>query len=178
MSQRTLVVASTNPVKIQAAQQALQHAFAQIDWQVEGVAVDSGVAEQPLSTQETRQGALHRLQQLQVARPKADFYAAFEGGYDRLEGQPYTFAYLAISDGRRSQVGRTGTLPLPESVALQLEQGGELGPLMDALFNQQNIKQQGGAIGLLTHGLLNRTQLYRDTMILLLAPYLNPALYD
>ncbi|WP_051202112.1 inosine/xanthosine triphosphatase [Ferrimonas senticii] len=171
------LVASSNPVKIQAAQQALTLAFPNSDWQIEGISVPSGVAEQPLSEAETRLGAANRLQALQQHNPNADFYAAFEGGFARIDGQPYTFAYVAIADQQRQQIGRSGTLPLPETIAQQLETGGELGPLMDQLFNDHNIKQKGGAIGILTNNLLDRSSTYRDTMLLLLAPFLHPELY-
>lgn len=177
MANATLVVASKNPVKIRAAQQAMENAYPDRIWQVEGISVPSGVAEQPMDEAETRLGAENRLAALQQARPEADFFAAFEGGYDRISGQPYTFAFVAISDGKRTQVGRSGTLPLPEQVAKKLEAGGELGPLMDQLFNGQNIKQKGGAIGMFTNGLIDRASTYRDTMTLLLAPFLHPELY-
>ncbi|WP_298443560.1 inosine/xanthosine triphosphatase [uncultured Ferrimonas sp.] len=177
MTAPLLLVGSSNPVKIRAAHQALQRAFADQPWQVEGVSVPSGVAEQPMDEPQTRLGAINRLAALQQLRPQAQFYAAFEGGYARIDGQPYTFAYVAISDGQRTQVGRSGTLPLPASIAAALEAGGELGPLMDALFNDHNIKHKGGAIGLLTNGIIDRASTYRDTMTLLLAPFLHPELY-
>ncbi|SHI25032.1 inosine/xanthosine triphosphatase [Ferrimonas marina] len=177
MSTKTLAVASANPVKINAAEQALSRAFTDTHWQVNAQPVPSGVAEQPLSEAETRRGAEQRLQALMAQCPQADFFAAIEGGYDRIQGQPFTFAYIAISDGKRTQVGRTGTLPLPESIGQALEQGGELGPLMDQLFNDHNIKQKGGAIGVLTQHLVDRTGIYRDTLCLLLAPWLHPELF-
>ncbi|MBY5992983.1 inosine/xanthosine triphosphatase [Ferrimonas balearica] len=177
MSASTVAVASHNPVKIRAAEDALGRAFPAHRWTSRPHAVPSGVAEQPMSEAETRQGALNRLAALKRADPQADFHVAFEGGYDRLEGVPVTFAYVAVCHGERTQVGRSGALPLPPQVATALEAGGELGPVMDALFNQHNIKQRGGAIGVLTGGLLDRAGFYRDTLTLLLAPYLFPHLY-
>ncbi|GAA5190123.1 inosine/xanthosine triphosphatase [Ferrimonas gelatinilytica] len=175
--QKQLAIASCNPVKIRAAQQALEAAFGDHQWQLQPHAVPSGVAEQPLSEAETRQGAENRLAALRQAAPGADFYVAIEGGYDRIQGQPMTFAYIAISDGQRIQVGRSGTLPLPATIGRALEAGGELGPLIDRLFNDHNIKQKGGAIGVLTDHLVDRTGIYRDTLCLLLAPWLHPELY-
>ncbi|GAA4899781.1 inosine/xanthosine triphosphatase [Ferrimonas pelagia] len=177
MTLKKLAVASRNPVKLNAAHSALARAFGQTQWQLEGLGVASGVAEQPMTEAETRLGAENRLTALRQSVVDADFYVAIEGGYDRIQGLPYTFAYIAISDGLHTQVGRTGTLPLPESVARAIEAGGELGPLMDALFQQNDIKQKGGAIGALTDHLVDRTGIYRDTLCLLLAPWLHPELY-
>ncbi|MGL5390648.1 MAG: DUF84 family protein, partial [Shewanella sp.] len=57
-------------------------------------------------------------------------------------------------------------------------QGGEeLGHVMDRLFNTVNIKQKGGAIGLLTHGHATRESIYTQAMILAMAPLLNPQFY-
>lgn len=172
---KTLLVASTNPVKVNAAKQALCSAFPNIEWQVQGVKAPSGVAEQPMTDAETRLGAVNRVEA--IRQQSADFYVAFEGGYDRFHGQGFTFAYIAVSDGVRTQVGRSGTLPLPESVCQQLEAGGELGPVMDRVFNDHNIKQKGGAIGIFTNDLVSRTSIYADTLCLLLAPWLHPEIF-
>ncbi|MBY5981598.1 inosine/xanthosine triphosphatase [Ferrimonas balearica] len=177
MSQAVVAVASHNPVKIRAAEQALAHSFADRPWQSRAHAVPSGVAEQPMNDEETRQGALNRLAALRQADPEADYYVAFEGGYDRLDGVPCTFAYVAVSDGHRTRVGRSAPLPLPPVIATRLEAGEELGPVMDDLFQQHNIKQRGGAIGILTGGLMDRASLYQDTLILQLAPFRFPELY-
>jgi non-canonical (house-cleaning) NTP pyrophosphatase len=48
---------------------------------------------------------------------------------------------------------------------------------MDRLFNTDNIKQKGGAIGLLTKGLATRESVYRQATLLALAPFVNPELY-
>ena len=59
-----------------------------------------------------------------------------------------------IASDARTSIGRSCNLPLPAKVYQRLEQGEELGFVMDDLFNTKNIKQQGGAIGLLTITLL------------------------
>lgn len=177
MSHAVVAIASHNPVKIRAAEAALTKSFSQRQWQSRAHDVPSGVADQPMTEKETRDGALNRLANLKGAEPHADYYVAFEGGYDRLDGVPCTFAYVAICDGQRTLVGRSAALPLPTRIAERLEAGEELGPVMDDEFQQHNIKQQGGAIGILTGGLQDRAGIYHDTLLLLLAPYRYPELY-
>ncbi|TKB51627.1 non-canonical purine NTP phosphatase [Ferrimonas sediminicola] len=174
-TEKTLLVASCNPVKINAARRALERAFPHCQWQVKGLSVPSGVDEQPMGDTETRVGTINRMEA--ILQESADFYVAFEGGYDRIHGQGFTFAYIAASDGNQTQIGRSGLLPLPELVSRRLEQGEELGPLMDELFNDHNIRQKGGAMGILTNNLVDRTSIYSDTLCLLLAPFLHPELY-
>ena len=48
---------------------------------------------------------------------------------------------------------------------------------MDRLFNTDNVKQKQGAIGLLTHGLATRESVYRQAIILAMAPFIHPDLY-
>ena len=53
-------VASTNPVKVGAVQQALAACFPDRAVEVEGCSVPSGVADQPMSDAETKRGAMNR----------------------------------------------------------------------------------------------------------------------
>ncbi len=53
-------VASTNPVKVGAVQQALAECFPDRAVEVEGCSVPSGVEDQPMSDEETKRGAMNR----------------------------------------------------------------------------------------------------------------------
>ncbi|MFA0544165.1 DUF84 family protein, partial [Vibrio sp. 10N.222.52.B7] len=46
--------------------------------------------------------------------------------------------------------------------------------VMDEVFGTDNIKQKGGAIGLLTHNQLSRSSVYSQALILALIPFVNP----
>ncbi|GAK85080.1 inosine/xanthosine triphosphatase; hypothetical cytoplasmic protein in cluster with NspS [Vibrio ponticus] len=48
---------------------------------------------------------------------------------------------------------------------------------MDQEFATTNIKQKGGAIGLLTHDQLTRSSVYHQALILALIPFTNPQHY-
>ena len=54
----------------------------------------------------------------------------------------------------------------------------ELGHVMDRLFQTTNVKQQGGAIGLLTNGLATRQSSYEQALILALAKITNAKLFN
>lgn len=171
-----VVVGSTNPVKVQAIADALAQTWPERDWQVQGMAAPSGVAAQPMTPQETKQGAINRVRYCQSHYP-ADFYAAIEGGLEVNEDGVFTFAYVVIANAEHCQVGRSTALPLPPQVAERLSTGVELGLVMDELFNTDNIKQKGGAIGLLTNHLATRGSVYLQAAILTLAPFRFPELY-
>lgn len=164
-----VAVASANPAKIQAVEAAFAEAFPATEFHIQGFVTASGVAAQPMSAEETLQGAQNRLADLQ-SRQRADFYVAIEAGLD----QGMTFAWMLVSDGQKSGKARSASLVLPHAVVQRLEQGQELGDVMDALFGTQNIKQAGGAIGLLTKHKLSRSSVYHQALLLALIPFLSP----
>ncbi len=177
MTSLKVIVGSRNPVKVRAVATALELYYpnAQIDCQ--GVDAPSQVPEQPINSQQTRDGAINRLRFCQQQH-QADFYAAIEGGVDLFEDGPATFAYVAVANSQQLAVGRSANMPLPSSVFQALEQGEELGPLMDQLFNTTNIKQKGGAIGLLTNGLASREDNYVHALILTLVKFAHAPMFE
>ncbi len=172
-----VIVASLNPAKIEAARQALALLFPNRDCQLSGLAVPSGVAEQPMSDTETLAGARNRALAARAARPEAELWIGMEAGIERLQQQSITFAWLQVLGPGLDNAARSASLTLPPFVARAVAEGEELGQAMDRLFNLSNCKQQGGAIGVLTHNLLDRRRVYRDALILALAPLINPEPY-
>jgi inosine/xanthosine triphosphatase len=172
-----VAVASTNPVKQRAAKAAFQQAFEQ-EIHILGGYAASGVSEQPLSNEETYQGAYNRARHAKLFAPEADFWVGIEGGVADLRHGMEAFGWAVVL-GRGGKLGaaRSNTFLLPPSVALAIRAGGELGPIMDQLFEQHNTKQQGGAVGLLTKGLFDRQTLYQQAVLLALIPFLQPELY-
>lgn len=171
-----VLVGSRNPVKLQAVLTAMAPLFPEHVLQCEGTDAPSGVPKQPMSAAETRQGALNRVHYCRQ-QGGADFYVAMEAGVDVEPDGPVNFAYVVVADAQRQSVARSASLALPDSVYQRLSAGEELGTVMDAQFGTRNIKQQGGAVGLLTNGHSNREAVYRHALQLAMAPFLHPALY-
>lgn len=167
-----VLVGSTNPVKINAAKSTLQRAFSGADIVVQSLNAPSGVADQPMSEAETLAGARNRVAFCQQAQA-ADFYVAFEGGVDEFEYGVATFAYVVVATADQVSVGRTADLPLPRQFYQDLLAGRELGDVLDERFHTTNVKQKGGAIGLLTNHLESRESTYQQALMLALAPILH-----
>mgnify|MGYP001160010531 FL=1 len=166
-----VVVGSKNPVKVNATRVALQQVLAaEDDFEVVGVDAPSLVADQPMTEAETRLGAVNRVKAC-MAEHQANWYVAIEGGVGKFTDGPATFAYVAICNGEQWSVGRSANLPLPEAVYASLTVGEELGDVMDKLFDTHNIKQKGGAIGLLTNHLATRQSVYELAIILTMAKF-------
>jgi inosine/xanthosine triphosphatase len=170
-----IVVASKNPAKLLAVEQAFAVVFPDQDRLVSGLAVDSGVKDQPDSDQETREGAINRAHAARAERPAADYWVGLEGGLERVDGQWLASAWMAVlRAGGALGLARTPTLPLPPGVQRLLEDGLELGEANDRIFSTHNSKQQGGAFGLLTQGRMTRGGVYAQTLELALIPLVHP----
>lgn len=176
MSNISIVVGSKNPVKVEAAREAISAFFPESDIDCMGVDAPSGVAEQPMGEEETRVGAENRVRHCQ-AHYQADFFVAVEGGVAAFPEGPATFAYVVIASEKQCSVSRSASLPLPRDVYAQLQAGGELGPIMDALFATKHTKQKIGAINFLTQNKATRKGAYVQALTMAMAPFLFPALY-
>ena len=175
---KTVVVASTNPVKVQAAVNGFRRMFPEVALNVVTVMVSSGVRQQPLSDEETLTGAWNRVQQAVVLAPEADYWLGIEGGVEDTSAEMTAFAWIVVRSRRGVGKSRTATFVLPPPVAQLIRQGRELGEADDIVFNRVNSKQDKGAVGILTGDVIDRTQLYEQAVILALMPFKNEALYE
>lgn len=170
---KTVIVASLNPAKINAVKSAFNDIFPDQPFHFQGVSVASGVAAQPMSDHETKQGAMNRVHNAEQAYSDADYYVGLEAGIEN----GMTFAWMIIKSGQHYGESRSASLLLPPKVAEQLTADNELGHVMDEVFATENIKQKGGAIGLLTRHHLTRSSVYHQALILALIPFMNPNLF-
>jgi inosine/xanthosine triphosphatase len=171
-----IVVASKNPVKLDAVKEGLS-ALIGGELEIVGVSVESGVSDQPMTDVETLTGARNRIRQAKFEFPGAAYYIGLEGGVEETASGLMAFAWMVISNGERTGQARTAGFFLPPRVAELVHQGYELGDADDIVFGKQNSKQQNGAIGLLTADIITRKSLYLPAVQMAFIPFLNPELY-
>jgi len=172
-----IVIASHNPVKILAARRAFERMFPGQPLDMGSVSVPSGVSHQPFTSAETRQGALNRARGAMLAHPAADFWVGIEGGVEEDGDLLAAFAWVAVISTAQVGFSRSGTFYLPPAVAALVRAGTELGEADDIVFQRSNSKQEQGAVGLLSGGIIDRAGLYEHAAILALLPFKNPDLY-
>ncbi|TFV95965.1 non-canonical purine NTP phosphatase [Algoriphagus kandeliae] len=176
-SNKLIVVGSANPVKIKSAEEAFNLAFDH-PFHVTGINVPSGVSDQPMNAEETWEGARNRARNAKKAFPEADYWVGIEGGVDEDEHGLFAFAWIYIEDKNgKSGQAQTGTFYLPAPIADLVKQGVELGKADDQFFSQENSKQQGGSVGILTKGKLDRKNYYSQAVLLALIPFVQKDLY-
>lgn len=172
-----IVVSSTNPVKVNAAVDGIKQMFPKWDFYVKSVSVSSGVADQPMSDEETLTGALNRVNNAYEAEPEANIWLGIEGGVARTGKELAAFAWIVVRSKNMMGKARSGTFFLPQAVTDLVEQGIELGVADDMVFDRKDSKKKGGAIGLLTDNVVDRKQLYEQAVMLALVPFKNEELY-
>jgi inosine/xanthosine triphosphatase len=169
-----VVIASFNPAKIRAVEEAFSLQFPGKSVEYTPLAVTSGVSDQPRSDEETHLGASNRAQNARRLSPDADYWIGLEGGIEIIGDQLMAFAWMSVlGPGARVGEARTVTLPLPPAVKALVDQGLELGDANDQVFATVNSKQQGGAFGLLTNGLYTREGVYTEALVIALVPFVN-----
>jgi|SRR5690606_468797 len=172
-----VIVGSTNPVKIACTESAFTEAF-KSGFIVNGINTASQVSDQPIGDEETYLGAKNRVINARKTFPEADYWVGIEGGIGEDERGMYAFAWIYIED-KSGLYGKskTGTFYLPEAIAKLIHSGMELGTADDQFFEQENSKQNGGSVGILTKGAITRQTYYSQAIILALIPFLNKGLF-
>jgi inosine/xanthosine triphosphatase len=173
----TIIIASTNPVKIAAAREGFRAMNIGGDAGFTGVAVPSGVRDQPGTDSETLQGARTRAGNARSLLPDADFWVGIEGGVEDDGERMIAFAWVVVLGRDLTGEARTATFQLPPEVRRLVLDGVELGHADDIVFGRSNSKQQDGAIGILTDGLIDRMAYYAHAVMLALVPFKKRELY-
>lgn len=173
-----IIVASKNPVKVEAVTKGFQKLLPSVPLEFEGVSADSNVPDQPRGDDQTLLGAKNRVENARQIQPDADYWVGIEGGIDTSDKGTEVFAWVYIlnKDGKAGY-GKTGTFYLPDVITRLLDEGLELGEADDRVFNQVNSKQNSGSIGILTNDVIDREKYYVDAVIFALIPFANHHLY-
>ncbi|EER19867.1 conserved hypothetical protein [Perkinsus marinus ATCC 50983] len=175
-----VLVASTNPVKLEAARIGLQP-YVNGRLVVSGMTTPSGVSDQPYGDEETLRGARNRLAALCRGTEKADVYVAFEGGVFKTEdGRLHVAAWVCVTMHGHDYVSeaRTATFQVPPPVQrLMEEEGLELGHADDKVFGRVDSGRSEGTVGILTSGRLCRDRYYAHALELAMIPFVNSHLW-
>lgn len=172
-----IIISSKNPVKVQAVREAVHQMFPNETHAFEGISVPSGVSDQPMTDQETLQGAKNRTKQAKQVHPEGDLWVGIEGGIEPREAGMMAFAWIVVEGKTQTGLGRSAGFMLPPEVCRLISQGIELGEADDIVFGKSNSKQSNGAIGLLTQDRITRTTLYVPAILMALIPFARPELY-
>jgi inosine/xanthosine triphosphatase len=173
-------IGSTNQVKINAVKEVIALYDMFNGAEIVPVKTSSGVADQPLSLEETIQGAKNRAK---AAYEENDFGIGLESGLIEV---PHTKTGMmdtcvcVIYDGREYHIGLSAAFEYPIKVTETVRAGTR--DISQAfhehkLTENPNIGTAEGAIGILTKGRLNRTDYTKQALTMALIHLENPELY-
>jgi inosine/xanthosine triphosphatase len=183
---RLVRVGSLNPPKLEGVRSAFA-AFAS-EVAVEGVAVGSGVPEQPVGFGEIVTGARQRADEARRGG-ECDLAVGYEDGLVELPGVAgawFNVGCAAVSDGRRVGLGLSSGFAYPPDCSRRAVAGREpIGELFDRLWQERRGAAGGAApsalslgnVGRLTAGALTRAEYTRQAVLCALTAFLQPDLY-
>ena len=173
---RKISVGSANPVKLDAVKNAVGKIWDNTE--VIPIRVHSGVRMQPTSDNEAIRGAENRAR-YSLQKTGADFGVGLEGCTIDTEYGMFVSGWAVVVDKNGYVgIGGGGRLLLPEKVACEVRKGRELGPIMDEVAGEFNIKQKQGTGGILTNNLVERTEAFERCVIYAFARFFNPKYYE
>lgn len=164
-----IAIGTKNPTKVNA----VTNAFSQyVKGEFISVNVSSNVSDQPLSDEETMLGAINRARNAREAE-KANIGVGLEGGLVKTEFGYFLCNWGALVDDSMEPVVAGGArIIIPNEIGDQVFAGQELGDVMDSYVKKHNVRQNEGAIGIFTNGLVDRTQMFSELSTLLIGQYL------
>jgi inosine/xanthosine triphosphatase len=173
-------VGSSNPVKRDAVRRVFARVFylTADELTVELVSVESSVPPQPRGDEVAR-GAVARAR---AALKEADYGVGIEAGLIRHYSLDVYFdvQFCAVVDrsGRVTLGQGPGFLYPPRVLKAALQDGKTVGEAMEALTGIDQIGHKMGAIGFLSQGLLDRTRLTEQAVLMALIPRIRRELYQ
>ena len=171
-----MAVGSKNPIKIKAVENVFKKVFGDVE--VQHIEVDSGVSHTPSSWEEIAQGAINRAKTA-LQEISADYGVGLEGGYEKTKFGVFVTGAVAIVDKNgKFGISKGNGILLPKKVVEKLEQGQELGNIMDELQGVKNTKQMWGAVGFFTKNYSNRQESFEFAVLYALARFLRKELYE
>ncbi|WP_079708220.1 DUF84 family protein [Paraliobacillus ryukyuensis] len=160
-----IIIGSQNPAKINAVQEVFLNA------NVISKDVPSNVGAQPISDEETMQGAINRAKHSAKLKENA-CGIGLEGGVTRIKKQVFLCNWGALVDRFGEVYVASGArIPLPKEIVLELEKGNELGDIMVSYANKQDIRKKEGAIGIFTNETISRKDMFVHVVHLLKGQY-------
>ncbi len=176
MDKCRVAVGSRNPVKINAVYRAFQLLCTP---KVTSVEARSGVPSQPVGFKQIILGALNRALEAR-SKAKSDYGVGIEAGVvdDYKWAGPIELQIATIVDRQgRFSIGLSQGFPLPRRWLEELKSGLELEAIVERETSRERIGETTGLIGYLTQGLITRTDLSYNAVVMALVPLLNPELY-
>ena len=172
-----VAVGSTNQTKIKPVREVFKHHFKKV--KVVGVKVNSQVQDQPLSDEEMFKGAYNRVKTALNKVKNADFGVGIEGGVHKYSYGWFEQSIVVIIDKEGNfGVGSSGGLALPKRIVEKIHKGANLEEAIDEIFGTRKIGEGIGMFGIMTKGVVTRSEGVKRGVAFALARFLHSDVYE
>ena len=174
-----IIVTTENKAKIQAVQEVLVSVWKEAE--IIGEKFSSDILDQPMSEEEGVEGAINRAKNARDKYPEADYCIGMEGYVDTNKQGMFLAGVVAIMNlSGDTGVGFSAKMQLPDSIKEKIEEGVELGPLVQNTMSDSNnaIRNFDGTNGILSKNLYNRVDEFKDATKCALVKFISPELYE
>jgi len=173
---RKIAIGTTNPAKIEAVNIKVHLIWPNCE--ILSITAPSGVSDMPMSDAECILGAKNRAAYC-LETTDADLGIGLEGGVMSMPEGLMLVGWVTIMD----RAGTTGLassarIPLPQFIADRVRAGEELGPVMDDVVQEKHTKHRGGASGILSGNLTQRSEAFSTAVAYALSPFVVPEFYN
>ena len=174
-----ILIGTKNPGKIKGAQLALQNYFE--NFEIEGISVPSMVSEQPVNN-DVYFGAKNRVENLikyaKENKIEADLFMAVESGITNQLGKWIITNIAVIKDKNGYESwGTSASFPVPQKYVKNIIEN-TLGTVMDEIYSAHDLRSSTGGIGLLTHEVITRIDLTKQSFIMALTQFINGKIWQ
>lgn len=161
-------IASLNPIKIAAVSEIIQDYNFLKTAEIEAIIVSSGVSEQPMSLEETLQGAINRAKN---SFNNCHYSFGLESGMIKV---PYTkTGYMdvcacAIYDGEEIYLGLSSAWETPEAVFIEMHENGldmNQAAYKAGLTINEKVGSAEGLVGIVTKNRLTRKEYTKQALL-------------
>jgi inosine/xanthosine triphosphatase len=187
-----VAIGSLRPPKVEAVRMVMTKVMGFLGYRPESISyiareVESGVSSMPLSVHEIRRGACNRAMEarrlVEAESGPVDFAIGLEGGFFILSAEDKEHIHLQtwafVYHNGAGYYGSSMSMPVPMAVAREvLENKKELGEVIDLFANGEKVRDQDGAFGVFSLGLLTRQQALELALLSALAPFYHKKIYQ
>lgn len=171
-----VAVGSKNPTKSEPVREVFSKHFSPLT--VRCVEVVSGVSEQPMSIDEMYIGALNRAKNALQKVKTASYGVGIEGGLHKHVFGWFEHSIVVIVNKKGEiGVGASGGIVLPEIIMQDIHKGKNLEEVIDHHFKTNKIGEGIGMFGIMTKGVVTRSEGVKHGVAFALARFLHNNLY-
>lgn len=164
-----VAIGTKNPSKLAAAEEAFKSFFPDEDIEFIPVEVASGISDQPMSDEETLQGALTRAKSA-LQEAGADYGVGLEGGLQQIADYWMVGNIAAVVNAAGdTSAGASARVVVPDVIMSHVLEGTELNDAVHKALNIKDNGKQGGILGLLSKDIVTRSSACRDAVLLALS---------